>query len=152
MEFTISPYGGTKTVEQVMLIDGSIVGWLLSAPGLAGPAARIAAHIEGQLLPKVDAKPFVEPCAGCGGQATYLTSHHGDPSGFIPWCEDCDPYSFGAVDGRLYRVESYCGVLTHVGQNCRGGREAMTRAAKAYCRAKGAPILVTEIAARVFFQ
>ena len=73
MEFTIHPYNSEKTVEQVMLIDGSIVDWLLTARGLTGPAVRIATYIRDRLMPQIDAKPIARPCAGCGGQGA---AHH----------------------------------------------------------------------------
>ena len=152
MEFTIHPYNGEKTVEQVMLIDGSIVDWLLTARGLTGPAAGIATYIQDRLMPQIDAKPIVWPCTGCGGQAIYLSAYRGNHSNLIPWCGECDPYSLGAADGRLHRLESYAGALYHVRRYCGDGREAKRSAVKAYAVAKGAPSRVTEIAAEVFFR
>ncbi len=152
MEFTIHPYNGEKTVEQVMLVDGSIVDWLLTARGLTGPAARIATYIQDRLMPQIDAKPIARPCAGCGGQARYLTAYRNNATTLIPWCEECDPYSLGAVGGRLNKVATYKQALAHARDSCGGGRGVKRAIAKAYAGAKGTPSRVTEIAAEVFFR
>ena len=152
MRFTISPHLGKKTVEQVVIVDGSNVDWLLTKRGLQGPAARIAAHIRGKLLPRLDAKPIVPPCEGCGGQATYLTAYRGDANSLIPWCEKCDPCSLGAGGGRLNKVGTYEQALAHARDSCGGGRQMKRAIAKAYAGAKEAPSRVTEIAAAAFFR
>src|SRR5690348_4053546 len=124
----VVPFGGPmlvtfgkhqgRTVEELVLKEPDYVVWMLMQPNPAGAMARTC-HEARRLIGVFDDKPFLGPCSGrdCPRPATRC-SVYGQNIQPVCWCDDCDPYSMGASQGRLQIITGYGDAVRHVGAWC----------------------------------
>lgn len=150
MAISFGPERG-KSVEITMLKRPDFISWTLGAE--SGPAAQLALTAR-SLMVKFDSKPILKSCdgRGCSSQATRCTVYQNNV--FTPywWCDSCDPYSNGALPGKLQVIRTYNDALKHVTQYCQGSRADCRQLIIELARAKGLPKRVGETQAQAFFQ
>jgi len=106
MNIEIGKYKG-ESVETVVLKHPDYVIWVLSIPSPTGQLAEMKIEME-RLIEVFDRKPFKKRCSdeNCGKPATRFTIHGRFLAPFF-WCDGCDPYRSGAVDGKLSEIRTY---------------------------------------------
>lgn len=139
-----------KSAALLVLKHPDYVRWLQSAPNLKGAALALRNECE-LLIAKYDATPIVWPCFECKKAATRSTFYLGNVSLCYAWCESCDPYYAGAIQGKLTCVTTYNRALTQADLYNNGKVTALRQAVQALGRAKGLGKSVTENQAAAFF-
>ncbi len=124
---------GKSTQELVLKEPDWVQAFLQNVQDGTVPAA-LRAHIK-----KFDARPFEEKCTRCRELATQASLYIGNARVPYYWCDDCDPYSQGAVGGKLIIVKKYQQALRFVDFYCNGSRTEKRLLIRALARAKGAP-------------
>lgn len=139
-----------KTIELLVLKEPDYIDWFLRDIGDKKP--HINAEIM-RLLRRFDQKEFSEKCMGrrCTAIATKMTAYQ---SNLTPhwWCDDCNPYQTGALDGKLSHIKTYKDALQHVWFYCKGNKKDAKRLVLNLARGKGLPARVGETAATKFFE
>lgn len=149
MAITFGKHKGT-TEEIAVFRWPDYVSWVLAQPNPTGPMIPLAARFR-TLIDAVDRKPFLKRCHGCGKPATRFSLYRNDVSPYW-WCNDCDPYSSGAIEGRLSVGRSYRDALNHVKYTC-GNTATQARAViRTLAEAKGLPKRLSAKAAVGFFS
>lgn len=151
MQISFGKHNG-KSAEEVVLKNGSYVKWVLSQPDAGAGLSRLRAELK-RLVGKLDAKPIVGKCHGhnCSNQPLRFSAYWNNDSSLFSWCETCDPYSAGALEGKLYSIRSYEDALSHVELRCGGTQAGYDRMARALAEKKGLPSRVGAAAAKKFF-
>jgi hypothetical protein len=68
------------------------------------------------------------------------------------WCNSCDPYQAGAIEGKLTIITTYRQALDHISLSCKKRSRDYIAIVKALAHAKGLPDRVTEGQAEAFFN
>lgn len=98
-----------------------------------------------------DQKPISEKiCHGRTEDAVTATAYAGS-SHLMFWCEGCDPYSAGALSGKLDIVTTFGDAMGHADFTCNGNRAVKRNMIRDLATAKGLPKRITESAALKFF-
>lgn len=128
-----------KTTQLLVLKEPQYVHWLLgenpSGPLLAAKS-QIIKHIAA-----FDGKPLTTNCLGCKSPACLCTVYDNAVSPMW-WCDACDPYQQGAVNGRLTELRTYRDALSHVKWRCGERTTDYRELIKTMAQAKGLPARV----------
>ena len=99
-----------------------------------------------------DDKPFVKKCNGkyCNNLATRACAYIG---GFplTYWCEQCDPYSAGAMRGKLLEIRTYDDAVSYA-TSYLSTRTATPKFIKKFAQAKGLPARIGKRVLESFFN
>lgn len=95
---------------------------------------------------QIQTKCFVK---GCSAHATRFSVYK-DNIAPIWWCDECNPYQLGALDGRLQILRTYQDSLLHAQIYCTRAADMKTLITS-LARAKGLPQRVGELQAAKFF-
>jgi len=136
-----------KSTEELVLKQPDWVQFFLSKNPGSKVGNELRAHIE-----FFDQKSFVKNCFGCKALATRSTLYAGNAEDAMYWCEECDPYSLGANQGKLSIVKRYAEALSFVTARCKGSRGEKRDVIKQLGKAKGLPARVGKQAAIDFFR
>ena len=148
MAITFGKHKG-KSEEVAVLGWPDYVSWVLAQPNPSGPMIPLAARFRA-LIEAFDRKPLVKTCR-CGKPATRFSLYRNDVTAYW-WCDTCDPYSAGAIEGRLSTGRTYRDALNHVRITC-GDAKTMARAVvRTLAEAKGLPKRLSAKAAVAFFS
>jgi hypothetical protein len=87
---------------------------MLEETDASGPMAKAAADAR-RLIKSFDHKALTVSCSGsrCQRPATRCSAYRGSPD-LLPWCDECDIYDAGAINGRLTEVRTYAEALRHI--------------------------------------
>ncbi len=97
-----------KSVAYVVLKDFEYFIWMYQNNMSNRPEYTEALR----LLQILDAKPFYQKCYSCRQKAAVKFSlYHGGVASPSFFCEECDPYSQGAIRGKLAIYSSLCNVV-----------------------------------------
>jgi len=135
------------TTQLVLLKHPDYVAWALDESSTGRLAQIVSAFRRHAAV--LNAKPFVTRCRQCKAVATRGSYYQGTTDGQW-WCDECDPYSLGAVEGRLRMVKSYNDALLHVQWTCDGRKSDYRSIIKDLSQAKGAPKRLGEAQAQEF--
>ncbi|HDR9019336.1 TPA: hypothetical protein QDB15_006668 [Burkholderia vietnamiensis] len=135
MKLTFGKYKGTEA-RKLLFDDPAYVRWLLGESGASG--GMLAAQKEfTRLIAALDKKPFAGDCAGgCKQPATRASAYANSPTLFS-WCDDCDPYSKGALPGKLRTVRTYADAERHVNLTAEGHRATLKAIIRELAMEKG---------------
>lgn len=139
-----------KTAELLVLKHPDYVRWLKSQNDLKG-AARALRDECVRLIAKFNSMSFIKPCSGCKRASTRTTFYAGNVSDCYSWCSTCDPYSAGAVQGKLSVVKTYEDALLQASLYHSGKVTSQRSAVQTLAKAKGLGKSVTEKQASLFF-
>jgi len=125
-----------KTTQFVFLKTPDFALWAREQDARGKLAQAVTAF--GRHEAALNAKAFVTRCRGCQAPATRGSYYNGTTDG-LWWCDDCDPYSLGALDGKLSIVRTFNHAMQHVQWTCSAPRQAYREIVKDLSQAKGAP-------------
>jgi hypothetical protein len=97
-------------------------------------------------------KAFTAKCAECGDPATRATAYRKTGRNIMFWCDDCDPYGSGAMQGTLTAIKTFNDALRHVDSTCNGVRSEKRTIIRELAEGKGLPRRVGEKQAMAFFD
>lgn len=149
MLVTFGKYAG-KSTELLVLKHPDYVVWLRYQSSLKG-LALAARNDCVRLIAKFDSASYTRPCSKCRQPATRTTFYAGNATDCYTWCDACDPYSSGALQGKLTVVDAYKGALLQAALYHGNRVTAQRDAVQALGRAKGLGKSVTEKQAIAFF-
>lgn len=149
MQITFGKHQG-KSSEEVVLKHGSYAKWVLEQTEAGSGLGSLRVDLK-KLIGKFDGKPILKACHNCKKPATLVTAYWNNDVTLYPWCDMCDPYSAGALEGKLYQLRSYQDALRHVEYRCGGTKAGYDRIVRAFAEAKGLPGRVGSAAAKKFF-
>ncbi len=122
LSFPFGQYKG-ELIEKVLLTDPGYIDWLLSQSPLP-QFSFVYDHIN-LCIRAFDFKPFIDKkCSNhnhCSNPVTRISLYKHNPSPYY-WCDDCDPYSNGAMEGVLTLVQTYKEALAYVAFRCGGSK------------------------------
>jgi hypothetical protein len=152
MQISFGKHSG-KLAEEVAVRNGSYVKWVFGQSDAGAGLSRLCTELQ-RLVGKLDAKPIVGKCHGhnCSNQPVRFTAYWNNDSSLFSWCETCDPYSAGALQGKLYEFRSYGDALSHVELRCGGTQAGYDRMARSLAEKKGLPNRVGAAVAKKFFS
>src|SRR5690606_41071399 len=109
-----------KSTELILLTEPDYVKWVLNKSDASGPLLKIKNEFN-RLIEIFDKKNLIKKCNGCGEPATRFSFYNGtiDP---MVWCLKCDPYSQGAIEGKLNILNKYKDALQYVEYFCGGSK------------------------------
>jgi len=141
-----------KSVGALVLKHPDYIAWVLSEPNPSGPLARVRAEVL-RLIGIFNSKPIKKKCFGngCSKAATRCTVYQDNVYGPFWWCDECDPYQAGAIEGRLSMISTYEGAIEHCEVFC-STKGALRDLIKSLSRAKGLPNRVGERQISDFFS
>lgn len=133
-----------KTAEELLLKKPSKADFIRSSSNsvLAGELNR--------LVSKLDAKDLVSTCHECKQPATRYSIYYNNHNCMF-WCDDCDPYTSGAVQGKLTIGRTFDQAITHIDLTANGKKSFKDSVIKEIAVAKGLPKRVGEAQALAFF-
>lgn len=134
-----------KSTQELVLKEPDWVQAFLSKVKEGKVFSAFKAHIEA-----FNSRPFEQKCFGCKGPATRASLHIGNAKDPYYWCDDCNPYNLGAVDGKLVIVTSYRRALEFVDWYCGGSRTDKRFLIRKLAVAKGLPGRVGQKEAATF--
>ena len=139
------------TIEALVLKEAYYVAWILDQSDPSGPLARAQAEIQ-RLIHLFDVTPYRTKCYGhdCSKSAKYCTVYQSNAYSRMWWCDGCNPYQMGAIDGKLSRISTYRDAINHCRIFC-SRREDFNNLIKHIAQAKGLPQRVGEKQAAEFF-
>lgn len=135
-----------KTTEEVLLKQADWAQWMVENI----PNSPVSKNFR-QLRLAFNRKAFTAECTKCGEVATCATAYRETGRSLMFWCDDCDPYASGAVQGTLTVIETYGDALRHVDQSCNGVRAEKRAIIRELAEGKGLPRRVGENQATAFF-
>lgn len=142
MNMAFGKYNG-KPVAWVLIQDPSYFSWMRSQ----GMTNRREYKFAVDLVSKLDELPFVNVrcygSKGCSNDVSRLTLYKGQFNGAYWFCDQCDPYSMGAISGVLSSVRTVASIMQH---------SQVGDIIKAMFKAKGGPERKTEAALKNFFK
>ncbi|MDY7993400.1 hypothetical protein UY286_21415 [Paenibacillus polymyxa] len=142
MDMTFGKYKD-KPVAWVMIEKPDYFDWMRSK----GMEDKAEFKFMIELLQKFDAMAFSnESCNGkCKGQnpVTRFSLYKGRYNMPYWFCDDCDPYSHGALPGRLSTISSMSQAMNHRDRD---------NLVKLFAKAKGIPSRKTKKALKDFFN
>lgn len=130
--------------QYVLLRFADDASFIMKKYGDSALGAEYKRHVK-----TFNAKPFVAPCCGCKDTSTRASAYRGD-SGLMFWCDDCDPYSRGAVAGRLAIIQTFGEAISHVAYS--NARDDERKIIRALAEGKGCPKRLTQAAAINFLK
>lgn len=134
-----------KTSQMVVLNHPDYVVWYIHEL----PNAKLSAAFD-QHIKKMDARAFTAKCFHCKGQAARATAYEGDP-GLMFWCDTCNPYGAGAVQGKLRLIRTFSDAVRHINATADGHKAFMKEIVRGLAEGKGLPKRVGESQAAAFF-
>jgi hypothetical protein len=134
-----------STTQLIVLKEPDYVAWVFDQTKPSGPLLAIKAAMARHIA-VFDAKPFMTKCFHCGSPATRASAYRCNTN-LMWWCNGCDPYSQGALEGRLTELRTYEQVLEHVRYTCGSSRGQFRQAIKNFAKGKGLPARLTEVGA-----
>jgi hypothetical protein len=138
-------------LEQVLVIRWpDYVSWVLSQPQPSGPMIPLATKFKA-LIEAFDRKPILKKCFRCKEPATRYSLYRNSVNAYW-WCDACDPYSSGAIEGRLTIGRTYREALRHVQYSCGDTATEARTVIRMLAEAKGLPRRMNEAAALKFFS
>lgn len=153
MEINIGPYAG-KSVEWLVLREPQYVACLLDNSD-RDEAMKLLRERSQALIAQFDSKPFTNKCSGnnhgCSKPVTRCTVPLSCVDPPYWWCDDCNQYQYGGVEGRLTQLRKYRDAINHVAFFCHGREEDYRTIIRAMGTAKGLPARVGEKQAQQFF-
>ena len=144
MEFKSGKRQG-KTTEEVLLKEPDFAEMCIAEYPDA-PHSRAFAR----LVTRFDEKAYVKKCR-CKKLATRASAYFGSAS-LMFWCDECDPYAAGAIDGKLRQIETLEEGLDHINWTARGNRALKRSLVRSLAEAKGLPKRVGRLQAMEFFK
>lgn len=139
-----------KSVESLILKEPGYINWALGNRDASGALLSVKREAE-RLIAIFDQKPFSVKCFGCRKNISSRISLYSGGVSVFCWCDNCDPYSQGAFDGRLSIVKTYKHILQHVELTCDNSNDSFKTIVRAVAELKGLPKRVGEKQAREFF-
>lgn len=111
MKITFGKHRG-KTLELVALKDPEFIRDLLLSESSTGTRERLRAEAE-RLVTTFNRRAFVVHCVGngCNRQATRCTLYKSGVNSPWWWCDECDPWQYGAGQLQIQIVRTYQDVL-----------------------------------------
>lgn len=142
-------YNG-KSTEIVLLKEPDYVKWVLNKSDATGPLLRIKNDFQ-RLIEIFDSKDLIAECHKCKEPATRLSFYKGNT---IPmtWCTECDPYTQGAIEGKLNIFNDYNSALEFVEYYYGGNKSSYKSIIRNIASLKGLPERVGEKQAQDFFN
>lgn len=119
IQFPFGKHKGTN-IEKIMINHPGYIDWLLRK-GLDSKFKYIIEHINFCIL-RFDNKVFLKNCMGiekkvrCSNIATRISLYPDNLTAYI-WCDQCNPYQFGAQKG-LTIISTYKEALDYVHYYC----------------------------------
>ena len=138
------PKAGTSTQELFLKEPGWVQFFVAK-----NPQSKVTADLR-RHDKALTAKPFVEKCFRCKGQATRLSFYSGNAHSSVAWCDDCDPYTLAARAGKLTIVQTFMQAVRFVDSTCKGRRADKRLVVRQLAEAKGLPNRVGQAAAIKF--
>lgn len=128
-----------ETIGKLILKEPGYIKWMLEEPDASGPMAKAAADAR-RLIKRFDDNALTVPCSGsrCQRPATRCSAYRGSPD-LLAWCDECDIYGAGAVDGRLTEVRTYAEALRHIDMTDNGTTTGYRDIIRSLARRKGLP-------------
>ena len=150
MIITIGKKHNGKSTELVLLKEPDYVRWVLNKSNASGPLLRIKNNFL-ELIEIFNNKDLITNCHRCQEPATRLSFYIGNT---IPmsWCSKCDPYSQGAIDGKLNIFSDYNSALQFIEYYGGGNKSAYKHIIRNIASLKGLPDRVGEKQAHDFFN
>jgi hypothetical protein len=145
MQITSGKHDG-KTSQILVLNYPDYAKWYRREYPTAKLGKAISEHIG-----SLNSKSFSVKCNGCSGQATKATAYFNNHD-LIFWCDECDPYSMGAVRGKLNVIRTYQDAVGHIEHTANGNKNFMKLIVRSLAMAKGLPSRVTAVNAEAFFN
>ena len=132
-----------KPVAWVLIQDPSYFSWM-QLKGMDKWREYLFAM---ELIRKLDELPYVNArchgSKGCSNEVTQLSLYKGQFNGAYWFCDQCDPYSMGAISGVLSPVRTAASIMNHSHAN---------DIVKEMFKAKGGPDRKTAAALKSFFK
>jgi hypothetical protein len=152
MEINFGKHAG-KSVEILLLKKTDYIVWMLLQKNATGQMASAQKEAR-RLIAIFDQKPFVKTCYGhnCNNAATRCSVYNINVQGPYWWCNTCNPYQSGAVQGKLQEIKTYAEAVSHVDFYCRGRKSDYQALIKSMAEAKGLPSRVGNVQAEKFFS
>ena len=137
-------------VQQIMLRQPDYVVWMQNQPVPGKSMLKVLTEVN-RLAILFDAKTPIHSCSGsgCSKIATYATGYSGNPSTLYWWCNSCNPYSSGAMSGKLHKISTFSEALKFA-QYCGGTKSDFRTVVLKFSEGKGAPNRLTATAAAMF--
>jgi hypothetical protein len=142
----------SRSVERVVLEDPDYAMWMATKAGATG-RLRLAQEEVRHLIRRFNKIPLICECQGeeCGNLATRCVVYRRTVNPTW-WCDDCDPYSLGASEGKLMAIRGYRAAVDYCRLFCDGRRQDIKTLIKELAQAKGLPEGVGELEAKMFFH
>lgn len=138
-----------KSTELLLLKYPDYVKWVLEKSDANGALLAVKNNFK-YLIDRFDKKPLIKKCFLCKEPSTRLSFYIGNTSP-MPWCANCDPYSNGAIEGKLIIFNDYLKALNFVQLYCGGTKGGYGEIIKSIASLKGLPNRVGEKQAQSFF-
>lgn len=140
-----------KSVEELILKNADYIQWILSQNAPKGQMGMVAKEAQ-RLIAKFNQKQFSVVCAHskCESIATRC-SVYGPNIQCVFWCDNCNPYSRGACEGKLQIIRTYQDAIDHVNVWCKGKND-LSKLIQNIAKGKGLPSRVGMTQAIAFFN
>jgi uncharacterized protein (DUF3820 family) len=142
MDFSFGKYKG-KAVAWILLSKPDYFLWMKSK----GMNNKAEYKFMLKLLETLNSKSFngVKCIGRCNGSnpVTRLSLYNGQYNGEYWFCDKCDPYSSGALPGKLTTIRKYSEII---------GSRYSELLIKSYCIAKSVPKRKTKAALKSYFN
>jgi hypothetical protein len=139
-----------KSVGALVLKHPDYIAWVISQPNPSGPLARVKAEAL-RLINIFNSKPINKMCFGsCSKAATRCTVYQRNVHGPLWWCDECNPYQTGAIEGKLSAISTYEEAINHC-EFYSAGKDSLLDLIKSLSQAKGLPHRVGEKQIDIFF-
>lgn len=139
-----------KSVEEILLKEPSYALWVLSIQNAYGQMLAVKNEIQ-RLIGVFNRRPFIAICHRCRRPATRGSFYRQNTLAMY-WCENCDPYSEGADDGKLSIVSTFEEAADHVQLYCQNRKGDLTTVIRNLAIAKGSPKRIGKPQASEFFE
>lgn len=104
------------------------------------------------LIRRFDELEFAKKCFQCKSRATRSSLYAGNAEDAMYWCDECDPYSLAAPQGKLVLITKYNEALGFVANRCGDKRGEKRDVIRRLAEAKGLPKRLGEKSAAQFFS
>lgn len=113
-EISFGKYKG-ELPGAVLIKDPDYVEWVLGKKDAHGSLKELRGEFI-RLIKIFDSADFETICEAskCMQKATRCTAYRHNYASLHWWCDECDPYSSGASQGKLRELRSYMGALRYL--------------------------------------
>lgn len=141
-----------RTVEYIVIREPGYIRWMFEEVKADGVLQKVKTEAQ-RLITRFDIKPFTQNCNAheCHSCASRFSVYIGNCVPFF-WCDECDPYQAGAIDGKLRILRSYWDAVGHVRSTCDGTASEYRCLIRSIGAAKGLPDRLSSIALQKFFH